>query len=103
MDEPDIPGGQGADIGVSMSELNLEKYAPIVEDLHIGDKIYFNATLINVGDSHHLHSLRAWGLEKLPGHMDLHAHAHKTGRYKVKQDLDEDSLTKAEKDREQYY
>ena len=103
MDEPDIPGGQGADIGVTMSELNVEKYAPIIEDLHIGDRIYFNATLINVGDSHHLHSMRAWGLEKIPGHLDVHAHTHKTGRYKVKQDLDEDSLTKAEKDREQYY
>ena len=103
MDEPDIPGGQGADIGVTMSELNVEKYAPIIEDLHIGDRIYFNATLINVGDSHHLHSMRAWCLEKIPGHLDVHAHTHKTGRYKVKQDLDEDSLTKAEKDREQYY
>ena len=71
METADIPNGMGADLGVTLSEGNLEKYADTVESLHIGDHIRFNATLISLGDRHHLHHLRAFNLEKSPGHMDV--------------------------------
>ena len=84
MDESDIPDGLGADLGVTLSESNLEKNAPIIENLHIGDHINFNATLISLGDRHHLHHLRAFNIEKIEGHKDVQAHAHAGGRYKLK-------------------
>ena len=71
MDSPDMPNGHGADIGVTLSEANLEKYADTIESLKIGDHINFNATLISLGDRHHLHHLRAFGIEKIPGHKDV--------------------------------
>jgi len=71
MDESDIPEGVGADLGVTLSELNLEKYSSVIEDLHIGDHIRFNATMISLGDRHHLHHLRAFNIEKIDGHMDV--------------------------------
>jgi hypothetical protein len=37
MDQPDIPDGHGADLGVTLSERNLEKYSTIIESLRIGD------------------------------------------------------------------
>ena len=46
MEESDIPDGVGADLGVTLSESNLEKYSTVIESLHIGDHIQFNATLI---------------------------------------------------------
>lgn len=71
MAESDIPDGVGADLGVTLSESNLEKYSNVIEDLHIGDHIRFNATLISLGDRHHLHHLRAFNIEKIDGHMDV--------------------------------
>lgn len=71
MEESDIPEGVGADLGVTLSELNLEKYSSVIEDLHIGDHIRFNATMISLGDRHHLHHLRAFNIEKIDGHMDV--------------------------------
>jgi hypothetical protein len=84
METPDIPDGHGADIGVTLSEANLEKYSDTIESLKIGDHINFNATLISLGDRHHLHHLKAFNIEKIPGHMDVQAHAHTGGRYKLK-------------------
>ena len=83
MEESDIPNGLGADLGVTLSESNLEKYSETIESLHIGDHIRFNATIISLGDRHHLHHLRAFGIEKIDGHMDVQAHAHSGGRYKL--------------------
>jgi len=94
MDTPDIPDSVGADIGVTLSQYNLEKYADVVENLHIGDHIRFNATLIALGDQHHLHHLRAFGIEKIDGHMDVHAHTHSGGRYKLKLAQNETELAK---------
>ena len=37
-----------------------------------------------MGDSHHLHHLHTFHIEKLPGHRDVEAHAYSSGRYKVK-------------------
>ena len=84
METADMPGGHGADIGVTLSEHNLEKYSEVIEDLHIGDHIAVNATLLSLGDKHHLHHLRAFNIAKIPGHMDVQAHAHSSGRYKLK-------------------
>ena len=84
MESSDIPNGLGADIGVTMSQFNLEKYSYVVENLHIGDHIKFNATMISLGDQHHLHHFRAFGIEKIDGHMDVQAHAHSGGRYKLR-------------------
>ena len=33
MEESDMPEGNGADIGLSMSEANVEKYADILQSL----------------------------------------------------------------------
>ena len=93
MEIPDMPEGNGADIGLSMSEANVEKYADEIDNLQIGDKIAFNATLISLGDRNHLHHLRAFNIKKTEGHMDLHGHAHIQGRYKVKQNNNETILS----------
>ena len=71
MENSDIPDGQGADLGVTFSESNLERYSETIEDLHIGDHIKFNATMISLGDRHHLHHLRAFNIEKIEGHLDV--------------------------------
>lgn len=84
MSAPDIPDGEGADLGVTMSELNVERFAGEIESLHLGDHITFNGTLVSLGDRHHLHHIRAFGVKKLEGHMAVHAHAHQQGRYKLK-------------------
>ena len=71
METSDMPDGHGADLGVTLSEHNLEKFSEVIEDLHIGDHISFNSTLLSLGDKHHLHHLRAFGIEKIPGHLDV--------------------------------
>ena len=62
METPDIEDGHGADVGVTFSEYGLEKHSQVIEDLHIGDQIVFNATLVSIGDRHHLHHLRAFDI-----------------------------------------
>jgi len=71
MNSSDIPDGHGADLGITFSELGLERHAEVIEDLHIGDHIIFNATLVSLGDKHHLHHLRAFGIAKDGKHMDV--------------------------------
>ena len=46
MEESDIPDGVGADLGVTLSESNLEKYSTVIESLHIGDYIPFNTDAV---------------------------------------------------------
>lgn len=84
MNNSDITGGHGADIGLTFSEPSLERHSDVIENLKIGDHIKFNATMISLGDRHHLHHLRAFDIEKIEGHMDVQAHAHSAGRYKLK-------------------
>lgn len=84
METSDIPDGQGADLGVTMSEINVERFADEIEQLHLGDHVHFNGTLVSLGDRHHLHHIRAFGIKKIEGHKDVHAHAHSQGRYKLK-------------------
>lgn len=71
MNQSDIPNGNGADLGLTFSEPSLERHAEVIEDLHIGDHIRFNATLVSIGDRHHLHHLRAFDILKTGGHMDV--------------------------------
>jgi len=97
MNVSDTPDGKGADVGLTFSEFNMEKFADVIEDLHTGDHIKFNGTMITLGDSFHLHHLRGWGLEKLSGHKDVYAHAHRMGRYKVRYQHDEDDQKEKEK------
>ena len=75
MNVSDTPGGEGADIGLTFSERNFETYADTIENLHIGDHVRFNSTIITLGDAFHLHHFRAQGIEKIDGHMDVHPHA----------------------------
>jgi len=62
MNDSDISGGHGADIGLTFSEPSLERHSDVIEELLIGDHIAFNATLISLGDQHHLHHLRAFDI-----------------------------------------
>ena len=84
MNTSDSPDGKGADLGLTFSEYNMERFSDVIENLKTGDHIKFNGTLITLGDSYHLHHLRGWGIEKLQGHKDVWAHAHRMGRYKVR-------------------
>lgn len=84
MENSDFNENTGADIGISISQMNVEKHAEIIENLQIGDHIRFNATIISQGDRNHLHHLRAFGIERMDGKKDLHAFFHKSGRYKLK-------------------
>ena len=77
----------------------MEKFSEELDGLSLGDKIVFNATLISLGDTHHLHHARVWGLKKVEGHLDVHAHAHKNGRYHIRQALNETELSEAEKEK----
>ena len=84
MDEDDREGVHGPDIGLSLSEHTLLRFADEVGSLHRGDHIQFNGTIHTMGDSHHLHHLHVFGIKKLAGHRDVEAHAHSNGRYKVR-------------------
>jgi hypothetical protein len=46
MEPEDHKGEHGPDIGLSFSEMSLERNSEVIENLKIGDKIKFNATLI---------------------------------------------------------
>ena len=97
MNVSDTPDGKGADVGLTFSEYNFERYSETIEDLHIGDHVKFNATMITLGDTYHLHHLRAVGIQKIEGHMDVQAHAHRAGRYKIKYEHDKIDDKKEEK------
>jgi len=62
MDPDDTVDHHGPDLGLTFSERSLERHAKEIEDLHIGDAIKFNATLLSLGDRHHLHQLRAFDI-----------------------------------------
>ena len=79
-----MPESEGADIGITFNEFNLEKFSGVIDNLHIGDHISFNATIKSLGDSVHIHHLRAFGIEKIDGHQNVHAYTHSQGRYKLK-------------------
>jgi len=89
MEQSDTSDGQGPDLGITFSEMGLERNSEVIEGLKIGDHIQFNGTIVGLGDTHHLHHLRAFGIQKLPGHKDVWAHTHHTGRYKIKLAHDE--------------
>jgi len=67
-----------------LSERVLTEYKDVIDSLHRGDHIRFNATIMSMGDTQHLHHLHAFSIEKVPGHKDVDAHVHAGGRYKFK-------------------
>jgi hypothetical protein len=50
MNTSDIPKSMGPDLGVTFSEISLERNSEVIESLHIGDHIKFNATIVSLGD-----------------------------------------------------
>ena len=51
MDPEDQEGGHGADLGLSLSQKVLSSYKNVIDDLHRGDHIRFNATILSMGDT----------------------------------------------------
>lgn len=51
MEPEDQEGGHGADLGLSLSERVLTEYKDIIDNLHRGDHIRFNATILSMGDT----------------------------------------------------
>jgi tartrate dehydratase beta subunit/fumarate hydratase class I family protein len=84
MEPADQEGGHGPDLGLSLSEHVLTQLKDEIDNLHRGDKVRFNATILSMGDTHHLHHLHAFDIKKIPGHKDVEAHVHTGGRYKFK-------------------
>ena len=85
-------GHEGADLGITFSERGFERYSNTIEDLKMGDHVRFNATLWSIGDTVHLHHLKAFFIEKTEGHMDVHALTSSKGRYKVRHTNSTDPL-----------
>lgn len=69
---------------MSLSEKVLATFKDDIDVLKRGDHIRFNATMLSMGDSQHIHHLHVFAIEKLPGHKDVEAHVHVGGRYKFK-------------------
>ena len=65
MDPEDQFGGHGADLGLSLSEKVLATYKDTIDDLHRGDHVRFNATILSMGDTQHLHHLHIFAIDKL--------------------------------------
>lgn len=84
MDPEDQEGAHGADLGLSLSERVLTQYKGVIDDLHRGDHVRFNATILSMGDTQHLHHMHVFAIEKISGHKDVEAHVHAGGRYKFK-------------------
>jgi hypothetical protein len=83
------PGDQGetthgADLALSFSYRVYDLHRDVLDSLHRGDKVQFNATLMSMGDSVHLHHCHTFQIAKLPGHKNVDAHVHGGGRYKFK-------------------
>ena len=51
MDPEDQEGTHGTDLGISLSEKVLLHYKSVIDTLHRGDRIRFNATILSMGDS----------------------------------------------------
>jgi hypothetical protein len=71
-------------LGLSLSEKILSAYKGTIDTLHRGDHVRFNATILSMGDTQHLHHLHVFAIEKIEGHKDVEAHVHNAGRYKFK-------------------
>ena len=51
MDPEDQQGGHGPDLGLSLSEKVLAEYKSVLDDLHRGDHVRFNGTILSMGDT----------------------------------------------------
>ena len=85
MDPPDqAKENHSADIALSFSYRVYDLHRDVLDSLHRGDKVQFNATLMSAGDAIHLHHAHTFQIAKVPGHKEVEAHAHLSGRYKFK-------------------
>lgn len=51
MEPQDQEGGHGPDLGLSLSEKVLAEYKAVIDNMHRGDRIRFNATILSMGDT----------------------------------------------------
>ena len=84
MEEDDKPGAHAPDLGLTISEFNLDRLGDRLGDLHRGDHIRFNATMQSMGDHGHLHHMHVFDFKKIDGHRDVEAHGYSNGRYKLR-------------------
>jgi len=81
---PDDKNEDAPSIGLTVSEHISEENLAQLEQLDVGDQIFFNATLVGMGDPMHLHHLHAYGIEKGTKKHHVDVHMHDAGRYKLK-------------------
>lgn len=79
---PDDKENDDVSLGLSFSHAVSEKYQNVISELNRGDEITFNATLVTMGDTRHIHHMHCFGIEKGPGFMEISPHVHDSGRYK---------------------
>lgn len=71
METNDQEGIYGADLGLSISDTTLIEFEDVIDLLHKGDKIEFEAMIVSLGDNEKLHHLHSWSIRKVTGHMDF--------------------------------
>ena len=82
--DPDDKDTNGPSLGLTVSESISETHLDVISALEPGDKIYFNATLVGMGDLSHLHHLHTFGIKRGEGKHEIQSHMHDIGRYKIK-------------------
>ena len=74
----------GISLGLTFSEHSFAESMDVIKTLELGQHIGFNATIMGMGDSNHVHHLHAFGVEILDGKIEVPALVHNHGRYKYK-------------------
>lgn len=59
----------GAEVGLSFGEHTTRELAPILDQLHRGDRIEFEGSMIQPGDQKHLHHLHGWNVTVIEGEL----------------------------------
>jgi len=70
MDEDDKVAANdkaGPEIGLSFGEKSTRELGGVLESLHRGDRINFEGSLQQLGDSKHLHHLHGWNVTIVEG------------------------------------
>lgn len=96
--DPDDKDENGPSVGLTVSEYMSETHLEQIAALEPGDKVYFNATLVGMGDSAHLHHLHTFGIKWGQGKHEIASHIHNTGRYKIKDPHAHETVKRAEED-----
>jgi hypothetical protein len=71
-------------LGLTFSEHSFADFTDVISSLDLGDHVRFNATIMGLGDTNHVHHLHAFGISKIDGHLELPAIVHENSRYKFK-------------------